>query len=128
MRDSGSKYITVLIIALSDLKVILRLQPNNAEALAELSTLVSPPSNAHPPTDPTTSTTPQASSSSPSTYLLHIHPSPPDKHPKPSLPFTIHDVDERKLKIVMLPLELPVPSMETLNYPSWDRFEVRRVD
>lgn len=108
--------------------MILRLQPNNAEALAELSTLISPQNHHHPPVDPMTSTTPQASSSSPSSHLLHLHPSPPDKHPKASIPFALTDVDYRKLKIVMLPLELPVPSMETLNYPSWDRFEVRRID
>ncbi|GJJ08710.1 hypothetical protein Clacol_002929 [Clathrus columnatus] len=111
--------------AARDLRMILRLQPNNTEALAELSTLVSPSNNAHPPTDPINYCSAEASSSSPSP---HIHPSPPDKHPKPPFPFTLHDVDHRKLKIVMLPLELPVPSMETLNYPSWDRFEIRRID
>jgi hypothetical protein len=105
---------------------MLRLQPNNAEALAELSSLVSPrPAHASITPPPHASS---SSSSSSLSHLLHIHPAPPEKHKKPPLPFVLHDVDRRRLKVVALPLELPVPRMETLNYPSWDRFEVRRVD
>ncbi|KAF8526280.1 hypothetical protein BU17DRAFT_74187 [Hysterangium stoloniferum] len=101
--------------AARDLRMILRLQPNNAEALAELSTLVSPYSASSP-------------STSSCSHLLHIHPSPPAKHEKPPLPFATHDVDRRRLKVVLLPLDLPMPKMDLLNYPSWDRFEVRRID
>lgn len=109
----------------ADLRVMLRLQPNNAEALAELSSLVTPQVGHASQAADSSSSSPSSSSSS---HLLHIHPAPPGKHRKPPLPFALYDVDRRKLKVVSLPLELPVPRMETLNYPSWDRFEVRRVD
>ncbi|KAF8589858.1 hypothetical protein K439DRAFT_1628382 [Ramaria rubella] len=109
--------------AARDLRTMLRLQPNNAEALSELSSLVSP-QPAHASTAASTS----SPSSSSSSHLLNIHPAPPDKHQKPPLPFALHDVDRRRLKVVSLPLELPVPRMESLNYPSWERFEVRRVE
>jgi hypothetical protein len=86
----------------TDLRALIRLQPNNAEAISELTTLLPPnPSSAQP----TKSTVAECSSSAKDDHLDL----PKPRLPKP-LPFETADEDRQKLKISNLPLTVDVPS------------------
>ncbi|KAI0373616.1 hypothetical protein BV20DRAFT_749220 [Pilatotrama ljubarskyi] len=105
--------------ALKDLRAVLRLQPSNTEAVAEIMALCSPAAD-----DPATSSSSQpsssffslssasassSSSSKPSplpTAYSHWIPTP--KPPKP-LPFPPGPTDGRKLKISSIPITVDVP-------------------
>ncbi|KAI0064949.1 hypothetical protein BV25DRAFT_1799656 [Artomyces pyxidatus] len=119
--------------AIQDLRAALRLQPTNAEALAELTSLVSPPATvaladgsaapslhralADPPGSSTLSPAPMSSTwaSAAEGPSSAAPPAQPDrlnlakpKAPKP-LPFARCSKDDRRLKVAALPLTLDVP-------------------
>ncbi|THH13121.1 hypothetical protein EW146_g7060 [Bondarzewia mesenterica] len=142
--------------AIKDLRAALQIQPNNAEALTELASLI-PPSNGDPAS--VKSLNPSSSSSSsapqPPTYeYLHL---PKPKPPKP-LPFARTERDTKKLKITPTPLTLDMPvdlaraeafmaalsekdkvrdvmempdmevRAESFAYPGWERYTIRRCE
>ena len=97
----------------SDLRAVLKLQPTNAEALAELQSLVPPSSEPSTPTSSSSasiSSSPFSSSSSSSSWYSSSSSPPPlpttlDKMCKyPPWPRT--KADERRLKIVLFPASL----------------------
>ncbi|GBE88416.1 hypothetical protein SCP_1302310 [Sparassis crispa] len=130
--------------AIKDLRAVLKIQPTNAEGLAELTVLspadapVSSPSfslskSAFSSTESSSSRS-QPAGSTAATNLC-----------KP-LPFPRTDVDNRKLKIFTLPLTVDIPIdfipflnakmaplssskliTESFVYPNWERYVVQRV-
>lgn len=138
--------------AIKDLRAVLRLQPCNAEAATELTSLL-------PPEAPTPSSSSSsraggrpsssrgaASSSSSSrqgtrpSFLPNSHAFPKGKQKRP-LPFQRTPADDRKLKISCLPMVIDPKgkksllsalknarsSSETFTYPSWERYVIRKV-
>lgn len=87
----------------TDLRALIRLQPNNTEAIFELTTLLPPnPSLPYPTKDATAG----GSSSSANADYLGL---PKLKHPK-ALPFEAAGDDKQKLSISNLPLTVDIPS------------------
>jgi RNA polymerase II-associated protein 3 len=82
----------------TDLRALLKLQPNNTEAVAELVSLLPP----DPSISPNTSAS--SSSSAPPSSPARQHPNLPKLRPPKALPFDRTEADDRKLKIVALPL------------------------
>jgi hypothetical protein len=125
-----------------DLKAILRLQSNNADAIIELESLRTSRrpnlevdlSLNQPPSSST-----HAALSSPAS-CSHSRPHSPVSpklrygqtmklNDKP-IPFQTHEGDTMKLKIQFLPLTIqidPDGRPESFSYPSWDRYQVSRV-
>lgn len=122
--------------AAQDLRAILKIQPYNPEAQAELCSLFpshsdSGSSDSSPPSSggsfsPGASTSSAASSSSTHSRMR----SPDPKSKRKPIPFDIHDVDQRKLKIHALPITLQMPDSpageETFTYPCWERYHIER--
>lgn len=140
-----------------DLRAVLRLQPSNAEALAEIYALC--PSEAAP-SEPVASGSSSSSSVRPSSSTaLPAQAStwiPAPKAPK-ALPFTRSVMDDRKLKISPIPVTVEIPVdlslfaaadgvpnktktktaaastssgktvKETFSYPSWGRYLVKKI-
>jgi len=95
--------------AMKDLRAILKLQPTNVDAIAELSSLASPSPTAVPLTQlPSSSSSKYKEAPAPLSYehdRLHIlRPKPPKQ-----LPFARTKADDRKLKIVLLPMTVDTP-------------------
>ena len=87
----------------ADLRALIRLQPNNTEAISELTALLPP----NPPSPhPTKGATAGGSSSSANDDYLDL---PKPKHPK-ALPFETTENDKQKLRISNLPLTVDIPS------------------
>lgn len=88
--------------AIKDLRALLKLQPNNAEAVSELVSLLPPDPSMFP-------TTKASSSSAQPSSPARQHPNLPKLKPPKALPFDRTDADDRKLKIVALPLSYDLP-------------------
>jgi len=129
--------------AAKDLRNVLKIQPENVEAQAELSIL----SSLHPGSSNLDVTSAQSASSSTSAMSPNFEPKQ-----RKELPFPRTGADDRKLKITPLPLTLDIPAdmsfsvssnsakgprqppmllssnklTATLTYPSWERYVVSR--
>lgn len=154
-----------LDVYLLDLRAVLKLQPSNSEALAELISLRPPKSSISSSPSASSSSGAQAEPSSP-----HLHDRTGIGKPKPPkpLPFARTKADDRKLKMALLSTSLAsvLPHScdhlveafansrgkeqidklsgkggpgtrerlmealrsESVSYPSWDRYVVKRVD
>ncbi|KAH9948608.1 hypothetical protein B0H21DRAFT_876061 [Amylocystis lapponica] len=145
----------------ADLRIVLKIQPNNTEAGSELSTLLpstpAPSAAVSSPFIPAASSahSTASSSSSKQTPMItgpqsntHSHNLPRQKPPT-SLPFPRTEADSRRIQISPLPLTINMPvdypsasekgkskklayfsartKSETFNYPSWERYVVRRA-
>ena len=134
-----------------DLRAVLKLQPNNNEALTELMSLVPAAgsrsrnslSQNHNNCVDDRGGSGSSTNGVPSGSHRVILPSLPIPKRKPSgdLPFEITDLDRRKLKVFSPPLhvEMPIESkgkrkaslyqtkLETYHYPTWERCTVQRV-
>ncbi|EKM57876.1 uncharacterized protein PHACADRAFT_158921 [Phanerochaete carnosa HHB-10118-sp] len=132
-----------------DLRAVLRLQPSNAEAVAELATLAPPKQKQRISHKPSSSS---AAGSSPRRSKQSRSP-PPQTSLEEALPFTRTYRDDFTFKISMLPLAIDVPvelpppfigskekvkrrappsasvptRLETFSYPSWDRYVVQKM-
>lgn len=149
-------FMTACLRFYSDLRAALRVQPSNTEALEEMLSLL--PSESSPPLTPLypdeatsssvggTSTTPR---SIPLSNQNHFQ-IPKPKSPK-QLPFGRTRADDRKLKIMSIPVMFEVPEYipgdpsstwrstraqkvknvttktETFIYPSWEKYTVKQV-
>ena len=124
-----------------DLRAILALQPSNEDALTELAIM----------THPTMPLPDEGGSSQSNAPFPHAAISSPasSSHPRPQspassklrarqksklndrpIPFEICDTDRVKLKIQCLPLTInidPAVGQETFSYPSWDRYQLKKV-
>ncbi|KAG9316137.1 hypothetical protein JVU11DRAFT_3814 [Chiua virens] len=142
--------------AIKDLRAALRIQPSNTEALEEMLSLVpSQPSPSPTPSYPDeaasssiggTSATPRnIPSSNPNQFQI------PKSKPQKQLPFGRTKADDRRLKIVPIPVMFEVPEYaagdasstwkstraqrpkndttktETFVYPSWEKYAVKQV-
>ena len=87
----------------ADLRALIRLQPNNTEAISELTVLLPP--NPHS-TWPTKDAMAGGSSSSTNGDYLGL---PKPRSPRP-LPFETTEEDEQRLRISNLPLTVDIPS------------------
>lgn len=138
----------------TDLRAALRIQPTNTEALEEMLSLL--PSSL----SPTPSYTDEATSSSVSGTSATPRNTPLSNHnllqiPKPKsqkqLPFARTKADDRKLRIMPIPVMFEVPKYvpgdpsatwkstraqkvrnvttrtETFVYPSWEKYTVKQV-
>lgn len=100
-----------------DLRAVLRLQPNNAEALAELEALQPPdpdpdPMSSVPSSSFQSSSSPSSSSKiRPSPPSSSTHDNPRSSNPKSSkqIPFPRTPIDNQKLKIIVVPMNVDVP-------------------
>ncbi|KAH7884830.1 hypothetical protein F5I97DRAFT_1507880 [Phlebopus sp. FC_14] len=143
--------------AIKDLRSALKIQPSNAEALEEIMSLLLPLDTSTPPSQQ--SPVYEASSSAGGTSAA-LQPPPPSNHdrlqlPKPKqpkqLPFARTKADDRKLKIVPIPVMFEVPeyipgdpsatwksskaqkvknlttTTETFLFPSWEKYTVKQV-
>ena len=136
----------------SDLRAVLRLQPSNTEALAEILALCPP--EAPPMEQPVASgsSSQPSSSAAPPTHNHTWIPAP--KASKP-LPFPRSPTDDRKLKISTIPITVEIPVdlplfapaagassashkmgaepppgrtvKQTFSYPTWERYLVKKV-
>jgi len=101
-RAKARKMLGRIDEAIKDLRALIKLQPNNTEAVSELLSMLPP--------DPSMSHNSRASSSSaqPSSPARQ-HPHIPKPKPPKALPFERTEADNRKLKIVVLPLSYDLP-------------------
>lgn len=140
----------------ADLRAALRIQPSNAEALEEMLSLIPPqsPLGSIPPYPDEaasssvggTSATPR---NTPASNLNHVQ--IPKPKPQKQLPFARTKADDRKLKIMPIPVMFEVPEYasgdpssswkstraqkvknvttktETFVYPSWEKYTVKQV-
>ncbi|KAI1792166.1 hypothetical protein LXA43DRAFT_887989 [Ganoderma leucocontextum] len=141
--------------ALKDLRDMLRLQPSNAEALAEIRALcpTEPPAADEPTASCSSSSAERSSSANSYSYAFWI---PTPESPAP-LPFARIKTDDRRLKISSIPITVDIPAdfpevaasagmrmsklpgssssglapgptgQNTLQYPSWERYMVQRM-
>jgi len=142
--------------AIKDLRSALRIQPTNTEALEEMlsllpsqSSLLPPPSSAEEATSSSVGGTSATPRSIPLSNPNHL------QIPKPKsqkqLPFARTKADDRKLKIMPMPVMFEVPEYvpgdptatlkstraqkvknvttktETFMYPSWEKYMVKQV-
>ena len=151
-----SGFTTVCLKFYSDLRAALKIQPSNTEALEEMLSLLSSPQSSALPTssypDEATSSSVGGTSATPrnipsSNYNPQI---PKPKSQKP-LPFARTKADDRKLKLMAIPVMFEVPEYipgdpsstwkatraqrvkdvttktETFVYPSWEKYTVKHV-
>ncbi|KII84376.1 hypothetical protein PLICRDRAFT_46283 [Plicaturopsis crispa FD-325 SS-3] len=106
--------------AIKDLRALLRIQPGNNEAMAELSALLPPvPRDPHIhdlPADQGSSSRPPPSSSSssarhpvPSNHDPALEPTRLKSKPPKPLPFERTKADDRKLRIALVPMTVDMP-------------------
>ena len=99
----ASPFLSMRSYDTADLRALIRLQPNNTEAISELTALLPPnPSS----TQPTKGAMAGGSSSSTNGDYLDL---PKPRPPKP-LPFETTEEDKQRLKISNLPLTVDIPS------------------
>ncbi|KAF9231129.1 hypothetical protein BU15DRAFT_56546 [Melanogaster broomeanus] len=143
--------------AIKDLRAALRIQPSNTEALEEMLSLL-PPDRSPPPSPLYPDEAASSSLGGGTSATLHC-PTPPDHdhlhlhRPKPAkqLPFSRTKADDRKLKIMPIPVMFEVPEYipgdpsstwkstrahrvknvttktETFLFPSWEKYSVKHV-
>lgn len=144
------------LIAPIDLQAVLKLQPSNAEALVELSSLIQPRRNSKSLSSPFAAHTPSPSTAGSSSYKSEESTTSDESSESSdkSLPFGRTYRDDFKLKITSLPLtidvpvglpppfvdsheraKLPIPPsptsvptrLKTFSYPSWERYVVQKA-
>lgn len=139
-----------------DLRAALRIQPSNTEALEEMLSLL--PSQSSPPLTPlypdeATSSSVGGTSATPRNIPLsnHNYLQIPKPKSQKQLPFARTKADDRKLKIMPIPVMFEVPEYipgdasstwkstraqrmknvttktETFIYPSWEKYTVKQV-
>lgn len=134
--------------AIQDLRAVLRLQPSNPDAVAELARLAPPKHKSRNGSKPSSS-----SATGPLPKRSWQTSSPPPANVQEDLPFIRTYRDDFKLKISVLPLAIDVPvdlpppfiganekvkspppastsvatRLETFSYPSWDRYVIQKV-
>jgi len=140
-RAKARKMMNRIEDAEQDLRAVLALQPSNEDALTELASM----------THMTTPSPDEGGSSQSNAPFPHAAISSPasSSHPRPQspacsksragqisklndrpIPFEICDTDRVKLKIQCLPLTInidPAVGQETFSYPSWDRYQLKKV-
>ncbi|CAK5264353.1 unnamed protein product [Mycena citricolor] len=89
-----------LTILLQDLRAIIKLQPNNSEAIQELISLLPPPSRAQR----SSAKSPESSQSSAAAAELYDRLGVGKHKPAKPLPFPRTLLDDRKLKVVTVPM------------------------
>jgi len=98
--------------AIKDLCAVLRIQSNNAEALAELEALQPPDPDPDPMSLFPSSSSPSSSSKvgpSPSRSSTQDSPHSYSSKPSKQVPFPRTTADEQKLKIILVPMTVEVP-------------------
>lgn len=144
---------TVYLRVHADLRAALKIQPSNTEALEELLSLLSSQSSSSPPTypDEATSSSVGGTSATPRTPASNYNPQLPKPKSQKPLPFARTKADDRKLKIMPIPVLFEVPEYvagdpsstfkatraqkvksvttktETFVYPSWEKYTVKHV-
>jgi len=108
-RAKARKMLGRIDDAIKDLRALIKLQPNNSEALTELVTLLPPDPSSSPPNTRALAAAASSSSSTTRSSPIRQHPNLPKTRPVKPLPFVRTEADDRKLKIVALPLSCDAP-------------------